>query len=120
MEKDFSQLKVFNLAHQLALSIYKLTDKFPSKEQYSLTSQLRRAVISVPANIVEGNTRNSKKEFVRFLFIARGSLAEVKYFLLLGKDLKYISQKDYEQLLPSLDEVGKMLSGLIRYLKSNI
>ena len=120
MEKEFSQLKVFNLAHKLALETYELTNKFPSKEQYSLTSQLRRAVVSVPANIAEGNARNSKKEFIRFLFTAKGSLAEVKYFLLLSKDLNYISQKEYNQLSSKADEVGKMLSGLIKYLKSSI
>lgn len=114
------ELKVFDKAHAIVLKIYKVTKFFPKDEQYAITSQLRRAAASIAANIVEGNSRKSGKEFAQFLYTAKGSLFEVKYFLLLSKDLQYLSITDYELLLGRIDEVGKMINGLLNYLKSKI
>jgi len=118
MEDEFSNLKVFKQAHALVLYVYKISQKFPKEELYSLTSQLRRAVVSIAANIVEGNTRRSKKEFIQFLYTSKGSLFEVKYFLLLAKDLNYLSEIEYRKLVVMGDEIGKMINGLLKYLKS--
>ena len=80
---------------------------------FGLTSQVRRAAVSIPSNIVEGKARGSKKEYVRFLLIARGSLEEVKYQMLLAKDLKYIDGETYKDVYNSMNEVGRLLGGLI-------
>lgn len=113
------ELLVFQKAHNLVLKIYHLTRSFPKDEQYAITSQIRRAAASIAANIVEGNSRGSKKEYAQFLYTARGSLVEVKYFLLLAKDLRYLPLNDYQKLIIEIDEIGKMINGLLRYLKSN-
>ena len=100
----------------LVAEIYKLTNAFPDHEMYGLTSQVRRAAVSVPSNIAEGAARNSKKDFQRFVFIARGSLAEVETQLLIAERLNYIS--DASQVLGKVDEIRKMLGGLARSLSS--
>ena len=86
----FEDLKVFDQAHKLTLLIYKFTKNFPKSEIYGLTSQIRRSSVSVAVNIVEGNSRGHKKEFLQFLYLANGSLEETKYHLMLAKDLGYI------------------------------
>ena len=113
----WSELDVWKKAHELTLEIYKQTAKFPSEERYGLTSQLRRASSSIPANIVEGSSRNYTKEYMQFLFQARGSLEEVRYFLLLSKDLNYLKQEEHQQLEKSCEDVSKMLNGLLTSLK---
>jgi four helix bundle protein len=95
----FKDLQVWQRSRRLVSSIYEKTEKFPGKEQFGLTSQLRRAVVSIPSNIAEGHRRNSNKEFQNFLVIARGSLAEVETQLILAQDLKFISEIDIEPLL---------------------
>lgn len=117
MYEDFSKLLVWKKAHDFVLKIYKDTMDFPKTEQYGLTSQLRRAVISIPSNIVEGKARGSNKEYYRFLLIARGSLEEVKYHILLARDLNYIEEIKYKELYKDLDEVGKLLGGLLKSIK---
>lgn len=112
-ENNFSQLKVWQKAHELTLSVYKTTNKFPSKERFGLISQLNRAVASVPTNIVEGNSRLSRKEFLQFLTIARGSLEETKYHLILSRDLGYLDKSNYSLLTDLANETGRMLNGLI-------
>ncbi|MGI5828344.1 MAG: four helix bundle protein [Patescibacteria group bacterium] len=92
---DFRKLKIFQKSHELTLDIYNETNKFPETEKFGIVSQLRRAAYSVPSNIAEGYGRATKKEFTNFLVIARASVEEVRYFLLLAKDLKYINEKDY-------------------------
>jgi four helix bundle protein len=114
MYSDTSKLIVWQKSHELVLTIYKITKDFPRDEQFGLTSQLRRAAVSVPSNIVEGKARGSNNEYRRFLLIARGSLEEVKYQLLLAKDLKYIDENTYSGIIFLTDEIGKMLNGLIK------
>lgn len=117
MINNFEDLKVANLAHEFTLSIYKLSHTLPSSEKYRLVDQICRSASSVPANIIEGHSRKSKKEFIQFLYQARGSLAETQYHLLLSKDLGMISEAIYLKLIVESDEIGRMLSGLIKYLK---
>jgi four helix bundle protein len=96
----YKELIVWQKAHDLALEVYKVTQKFPKTEIYALTSQVRRAATSIPANIVEGNSRKSNKDKSRFLEIARGSLAETEYFIELSRDLGYLDKQ--ENMLDSL------------------
>ena len=116
MYEDTNKLIVWQRSHELVLKIYKITKDFPKDEQFGLTSQIRRASASVPSNIVEGKARCSNKEYKRFLLIARGSLEETKYQLLLAKDLKYIDENIYREIYKNMDEVGKLLGGLIKKL----
>jgi len=118
MENSFEKLKVWQLSHKLVLEIYKLTESFPSGERFSLVDQIRRSASSVPTNIVEGNERKSKKEYIQFLYTSKGSLAETRYHLLLAKDLEYISEEKYNSLISNAVEISKMLSALIKYLRS--
>lgn len=116
MYNDTSKLIVWQKSHKLVLMIYKITSDFPKEESFGLVSQLRRAAVSIPSNIVEGKARGSNKEYKRFLLMARGSLEEVKYQLLLSKDLEYINPEQYEFITLVSDEIGKMLNGLITKL----
>jgi four helix bundle protein len=95
------------------LKIYKISKSFPKEELYGLISQIRRAAVSIPSNIVEGKARGSQKEYKRFLLISRGSLEEVKYQLLLAKDLKYIDDETYWESIELAKEVGRLLNGLL-------
>ena len=104
--KCFEDLVVWRKAHEFVLGIYKLTAKFPNSELYGLTSQLRRSAVSVPANIAEGFKKKGKADKARFLNIAQGSLEEVRYYLILTKDLEY---GDTTNLNPLLEEVSKLL-----------
>lgn len=117
MSDRFEQLNVFRESHKLTLLIYALIKKFPSQEKFILSSQLTRACLSVTANIIEGNARGHKKEFLQFLYIANGSLEETKYFLLLSYDLGYISKTEYDKVHDQAEKVGKMLRGLIKSLQ---
>ncbi|TXD49016.1 MULTISPECIES: four helix bundle protein [unclassified Polaribacter] len=112
-----SKLEVWKLAHQLTLEVYKVSKDFPSPEMYGLTSQVRRSVSSVPTNIIEGQGRQYKKEFIQFLYIAKGSLEEANYQLFLAKDLKYISEDKYVELLEICTRIKMMLFKLIKSLK---
>jgi len=116
MYSDTSKLIVWQRSHELVLKIYEITKDFPKDEQFGLTSQIRRASVSIPSNIVEGKARNSNKDYKRFLLIARGSLEEVKYQMLLAKDLKYIDEVGYKEIYRKMDEVGRLLGGLIKKL----
>ena len=116
--KSFLDLIVWQKSHSLTLDIYQITNKFPSVEKYGVISQLRRAAYSVPSNIVEGHTRNSSKEFVHFLSIAQGSLNELKYFLILSRDLNFIDLNEHNNLNIKADEISKMLYMMKEKLKS--
>lgn len=116
MYSDTNKLIVWQKAHELVLKTYEITKDFSKDEQFGLTSQVRRAAVSIPSNIVEGKARGSNKELKRFLLIARGSLEEVKYQMLLAKDLHYIDEIKYKEIYNVMDEVGKYLGGLIRKL----
>jgi four helix bundle protein len=116
---NWKDLKVWQKAHALALEIHKLTKDFSREEVYGLTSQLRRSASSVPANIVEGQSRNTTKEYLAFLYNARGSLEETRYHLLLSRDLGYVSGNEFGLLEAKCEEVSKMLNGLIQALRKN-
>ncbi len=117
--KDFRRLKVWEKAHQLALAIYKASARFPKEELYGLTSQIRRASMSIPTNIAEGCGRNTDAEFARFLQIAMGSACETEYQLLLSLDLGFVLQDEYKNLQDVLEEVKRMLSALLKTLRTN-
>ena len=118
--KLIDELVCLKKAHGLALVIYKVTKDFPKEESYGLTSQLRRAAVSVPANIAEGKSRGSDRDFIRFLLISRASLTEVRYLLLLSRDLQLLSMSQYEACEASSEEVSRVLSGVIAFLSRNL
>jgi four helix bundle protein len=109
---DFHQLVVWQKAHNLTLDVYRATANFPKHEMFGLTSQVRRASVSIPANIAEGTGRGGDREFLRFLTIAMGSAAELEYHVLLAHELNYVSDHDYETIIKSTSEVLRMLRRL--------
>src|SRR5947207_11487589 len=111
--QNFRNLKVWQRAHQLTLDVYRATDAFPQKEQYGLTSQLRRACISIEANIAEGCGRRSDRELARFLRIAMGSATETECHLLVARDLGFLAPEKHQTLETLLHEVMRMLHGLL-------
>jgi four helix bundle protein len=115
--KDFRKLIVWEKAHKLTLEIYRVTSSFPREELYGLTGQLRRASVSVPANIAEGCGRDSEGELLRFMRIAMGSSSELEYEVLLAHDLGYLSNEEFKKIHGDLVEVRKMLNAFIRKLK---
>ncbi len=112
-----TNLKVYKKAHLLTLKLYELTSMFPKDEVYGLISQIRRAAISINSNLVEGAARKGISEFRHFVTIARGSAAELRYQILLSKDLKYLDSDNYNIIDAEIEEILKMLSGLLN--KSN-
>ena len=114
---NWRELKVWEKSHHLVLEIYKVTSNFPREETYALISQIRRSAISIPANIVEGQSKNTTKEYLQFLYNARASLEETRYHLLLSRDLRYMSSSDYEELELKYEEVSRMLNGLISSMR---
>jgi four helix bundle protein len=109
----FQDLQVWQKSHQLVLSVYQSTGaSFPRDEQYGLVSQLRRAAASIPTNIAEGYKRCGAKDYARFVNVANASLEELKYHLILSKDLGFIDASRYLSLFDSCNEVGRMLNGL--------
>ncbi len=116
----YSELNVFKLSHQFVLDIYAITNTFPHEEKYRLVDQLIRASYSIPSNIAEGNSKNTTKDYMNFLYIARGSANEIKYFLLLAKDLHYLNPTDYQQLNDKITSIIKMLNALISSLKKKV
>jgi four helix bundle protein len=105
--KTFHDLIVWQKAHQFVLSVYKTTKHFPKEEMYGLTSQLRRAAISIPANIAEGFKKRGKPDKCRFMNIAQGSLEECRYYLILSRDLGYI---ETNSLMSQIEETSKLLN----------
>lgn len=116
--KDFRSLQVWEKAHRLALAVYRATSGFPKEELYGLTSQIRRASVSIPTNIAEGCGRHTDAEFARFLQIAMGSASETEYQLLLGRDLEFLPQDSYETLRQQVEEVKRMLATLLKILRA--
>lgn len=114
--RDFRELKVWEKAHQLTLSVYDVTALFLKEELYGLTSQIRRAGASVAANIAEGSGKNSDAELGRFLQIALSSCSELEYHLLLARDLKMLPETRYVPMAAAAVEVKKMLTGFIQHL----
>jgi four helix bundle protein len=115
--KDFRKIKAWHRAHGLTLQVYKITESFPKEELYGLTSQIRRAAVSIPTNIAEGCGRGSNIELRRFLEIAMGSAGEVEYQLLLAHDLRYIDEGKYDSLNSSIIEIKRMIATYIRKIK---
>ena len=116
MNKPHKKLDAWTSAIDLAQLAYQTADRFPLKEQYGLSSQIRRAAVSIPSNIAEGAARHSKKEFLQFLHIAKGSLSELDTQLELAKRLDSVGENEWTSLDKLLERVDKMLSGLIRHL----
>ncbi len=118
--KTFRDLFVWQQAHQLVLETYKTTQLFPALERYGLIQQMRRAAISVAANIAGGHRRRSKPEFLRFLDIAHGSLDELEYYFLLVGDLGYSKGSTTRRGLTLSEQIGKMLSGLKTHVREEV
>lgn len=116
--QNYKDLKVWEKAHHFTLKVYETTKTFPKEEIYGLTSQLRRASSSIPANIAEGSGKNSKNEFAHFLNISLGSANEAEYFLILAKDLKYIEENNFTILTVLANEIKAMLIGLISKVRT--
>jgi len=115
--KKVEDLDVFKLSHSLALEIFEITKAFPEEEKFGLISQMRRAAYSIPMNLMEGAHRLGSKEYRQFVGIAKGSAGEIKYQLLLVKDLKYIPEDKYSILLPEYERVSQMLTKLAKSLE---
>ncbi len=116
----FRKLQVWQEAHELTKMIYQNSDDFPPEEKFGLTSQLRRAAYSVPANIVEGYAYESNRKFLQFLRIASGSLAETEYFLLLASDLDLLDENEYKELEKKRNKVGAFLNRFRQSVKKQI
>ena len=114
MLKGFKNIKAWQKADDLAVKVCEVTDKFPRHQLYTLTSQMQRAAISVPANIAEGSGRSSVADNLRFLHIARGSLFELEYYIHLARRLGYLSVTDYEPLASLQAESARILQGFIK------
>jgi len=114
--RTFQDLVVWQKAHRFVVEVYRLTERFPKHELYGLTSQLRRAAVSIPANIAEGFKKKGPADKARFMNTAQGSLEESRYYLILARDLGY---GDTESLYEELDEVGRMLDAYARSILSS-
>ena len=110
-------LEVWKQAHSMTLEAYKLTESFPEVERFRLTGQFCRSAASVAANIVEGNARQSTKEYIQFLVTARASLEETRYFALLAKDLGYLEAPEYQQFEAIGESISRMLNAMVRALR---
>jgi four helix bundle protein len=117
--RDHTKLRAFELSDEVVLLIYRITENFPKEELYGLTSQMRRATVSVPSNIAEGCARESQSEYFRFLEIAFGSLRELHYQLGLSKRLGYTDGYDISGCESKIVETEKVLSGLLRSMRKN-
>ena len=114
---SYKELIVWQKSYELSVSIYRLTENFPKKEDFSLTSQMRRCSLSIPSNIAEGYNRNHRKEFIQFLQIAYGSAAELETQLQLSRDVGYVDKDVYTELNDILLEILKMLNVMLSKLK---
>lgn len=117
--QDFRKLQTWQRSHALVRRVYSLTRAFPEDERFGLTSQARRAVVSIPANVAEGAGRGGKREFGRYLDLAFGSASELEYYLLLAYDLSLLTATDYETVSAELSQVKRMLAGLSRRVRSS-
>jgi len=117
--QDFRNLKVWEKAHALTLDVYKASKCFPREEIYGLTSQMRRATVSIGANIAEGACRKGDVDFARFLQMAVGSASELEYHLLLSRDLELLQGDDFQRLTNEVVEVKRMLASLLQKLRAD-
>ena len=118
--KTHKDLDVWKKSVSLVTSIYEVTKTFPKDEIYGITNQIRRSAVSIPSNIAEGSTRKGEKEFIQFLYISLGSIAELETQLIIANNLKYVKLNDYELMTGRLEEIRKMLIGLIKFVKNKI
>lgn len=118
--RPHEKLEVWETAVEFVVTIYKETESFPKEEKFGLISQIRRAAVSVPANIAEGAGRQSKKEFMHFLSNAQGPASELATELLIAQRVGYLDTDTYSSLRATLDSIGRMLVGLSRHLKSKL
>lgn len=117
---NVEELPVWMSAHELTLAIYKVSSSFPKEEMYALTSQIRRSASSIPANISEGFYRRSTKELIQFIYNARGSLGETRYHIRLARDLNYINNDKYENIISQIEIVSKQLNGWLKSLQAKL
>ena len=115
--RPHEKLDAWTKAIDFVVAVYRMTETFPKEEKFGLTSQIRRAAISIPANIAEGAARTSPKEFMHFLSNAQGSASEVETELLIAQRLGYLGETDYFRLRAPLDDIGRMITGLLHHLK---
>ncbi|MBR9758566.1 MAG: four helix bundle protein [Algicola sp.] len=116
--KNYTELDVWKIARKLVKTVYNMTSQFPNSELYALTNQANRSAISIPSNIAEGIGRQSDKETIQFLYIAKGSLFELETQVYLAFDLEYISQDQLENVLNEMTSCKKLLNGFINYFKN--
>ena len=117
--QDFRNLRVWEKSHALTLDVYKSSKPFPREEMYGLTSQMRRAAVSIGANIAEGACRNGDADFARFAQMAAGSASELEYHLPLAQDLELLKKADYQRLSAHTKEVKRMLASLLQKLRAD-
>lgn len=117
MGKPHHNLEVWKKALELVNCIYQLTIRFPNEEKFGLISQMRRCAISIPSNIAEGAARSTKKEFINYLHISQGSIAELETQLLIAQNLNFVEVNETERLLKGLDEISRMIIGLQKSLR---
>jgi four helix bundle protein len=118
MLKNYKDLKVWQKAYDLCITIYQITKHFPKEEAYGLTSQIRRSAVSVPSNIAEGYSRKTTQDYIRSLYIAYGSHCELETQIMISKDLGYIKLDDFEELQQDIGDVERMLKALIKSLQN--
>ena len=116
--KSYKDLEVWQRAMDLVVECYRVTQNFPKSEVYGLTNQLQRAAVSIPANIAEGQGRQYDSEFIQFLYVASGSLTELETHIQIALRLNYLASDEANHLLDKAGEVGRLLNGLIRFLRS--
>jgi four helix bundle protein len=116
--QDFRKLKVWEKSHQMTLDLYRLTKMFPKDEMYALTSQIRRATSSIPANLCEGCGRSSNADFARFCQISFGSACELEYHLILAHDLTYLNTEEFKSCSLQLEEIKRMLASFLQKLRT--
>ena len=120
MADPVEQLRVWNLAMDLVVQVYRVSSRFPADERFGLSQQLRRAAVAIPANIAEGNARNHPREYVQYCHIARGSIAEVKCLLRISLNLRFLAEDEFRALFAAYDYLGKMLQALINQLAKRL
>ena len=118
MLKNYRELKVWQKSYQLCLEVYRITARFPKEEKFGLTSQLRRAVVSVPSNIAEGYGRKTTADYIKSLYIANGSNCELETQLMLTGDLDYVDRDILNVIIDKINEIGRMLKALIKSLEN--
>jgi four helix bundle protein len=118
--EKFTDLTVWQKAHEVTLRVYRVTEAFPDRERFGIVAQIRRSAASVPANIAEGFGRRTTRELLRSLQIARGEAEETRYFSILSRDLGYLKQDDFNRLAEGCDSVGRLINALMTSLKQRL